>query len=257
MTPEWKNDSELYGSFAEIYDRIMCSVDYDGWADYVEDLLNKNSKEPLEVVDLACGTGSSTLPFAHRGYLAAGVDISERMLKLARQKSAQDNLQVGFFQQDLRYLTLPKRFDLALLFQDGLNYILNEEELYLALNNINKILNPGGLFIFDLTRPGLRYSRGRESICSAEFEEFILIMESSYRADEELWSARLTVFQEIDNGLYRRYREEHLEKDYDPELVTRLLEQAGFIVCGIHPSFRFEQAKTTDQKLTFVAEKKS
>jgi len=257
MKPAKPDQSIPYGAFAEIYDRLMCSVDYEAWADYVEQLLAKANKKPKTLVDLACGTGSSTLPFARRGYRTAGVDLSAEMLSQARQKTAQNNLQVEFFQQDLRCLNLPGRFDLAVLFQDGLNYILNKEELFLALGKINAVLNDGGLFIFDLTRPGLRCANQNGSCCCAEMEELTLIMESYFAGEEDLWSARLTVFQEVKPGLFRKYVEEHREKDYTPELVKDLLGKAGFTVPGIYASFSLERGSSSDQKLTFLAEKGS
>lgn len=257
MKPTESEQGKPYGAFAEIYDRIMGSVDYEAWADYVEALLTKYNKKPESLVDLACGTGSSTLPFARRGYRTAGVDLSAAMLREARQKAAQNNLQVEFFQQDLRCLNLPVRFDLAVLFQDGLNYILNRDELLLAMARIKTILNDGGLFIFDLTRPKLRFAGQNNSCCCAELEELTLIMESSYTGAEDLWSARLTVFQEMEPGLYRKYVEEHREKDYAPELVADLLSKAGFTVPGIYASFSLKQGSDSDQKLTFLAEKGS
>lgn len=248
-----------YDSFAEAYDQIMCSVDYDGWADYVEMLLKKHAKRPVtfSVIDLACGTGNSTLPFARRGYDTVGIDISEKMLKRARDKAEHQSLPARFYQQDLRKLELPWEFDLALLFQDGLNYILSEAELYEVFHDVYSILKSHGLFIFDLTRPGLRCTDKRGSTSVAELDDLIMIMESSYDDDQDLWSASLTVFQYARDDFYKKYREEHLEKDHDPKMVADLLDQAGFTVLAVYPSFSFEPASSSDQKLTFVARKNS
>lgn len=237
----------------------MCSVDYEGWAEYVEMLLEKHAKraKTLHVIDLACGTGSSTLPFARRGYDTVGIDLSDEMLKRAQEKSSHQSLPARFYKQDLRDLALPWEFDLAVLFQDGLNYILSEKELYEVFYDLFSILKSRGLFIFDLTRPGLRCSDPKGSTSVAELEDLTLIMESSYNGHEDLWSARLIVFQLIQYGYYKKYREEHQEKDHDPEVVARLLDQAGFTVRAIHPSFTFKPAGSSDQKLTFVAEKNS
>src|SRR5512135_2313694 len=38
------------------------------------------------IVEVGCGTGQATLPFAQRGYPLLCVDIGEEMLKVARQK---------------------------------------------------------------------------------------------------------------------------------------------------------------------------
>ncbi len=49
---------------------------------------------PDLVCDLACGTGNITIPLAKRGYDMTGVDISEDMLNIAREKA--DGLDILF-----------------------------------------------------------------------------------------------------------------------------------------------------------------
>jgi len=250
-----KKTDEIYTGFAEIYDQIMCSVDYEAWADYIEQLLGRFAKKPSSLVDLACGTGSSTLPFAQRGYRTAGVDISAAMLERARCKAAKNGLKIAFYEQDLCRLKLPEKNDLALLFQDGFNYILREEKLARAIRQVYHALNPSSLFIFDLTRPGMRSGGEKNTVCCAEQDNFTLILESAYHSVKDIWSARLTFFQQTESGLYRKFQEKHLEKDYDPDLVTRLLQETGFTLLAIHPSFSIEPAQGFEPKLTFVVEK--
>lgn len=255
MKDEAKPESKPYTEFAEIYDRIMSGVDYEAWADYIEQLLEVYGKNPRSLVDLACGTGNSTLPFARRGYRIAGVDISAAMLEVARRKVGRDGYQAGFYEQDLCTLELPDQYDLALLFQDGLNYILSERQLALALAQIFKALNPGGLFIFDLTRPRLRCGQENSGPCLVDQEDLTLILESGYNGKEDLWSSRLTVFQRVENGLFRKFEEKHKEKDHNPDLVVKLLKDTGFVIRGIHPTFGLEPVSGSEQKLTFVTEK--
>ena len=243
-----------YAGFAAIYDRIMEGVDYESWADYIETLLQRFNRRPRSLVDLACGTGSSALPFAVRGYRVTAVDLSEAMLQVARAKSTAAGLQVDFRRMDLRELSLAGPYDLALLFQDGLNYLLAEQELLQAFSGVRKMLRPGGLFIFDLTRPSLRPHDGELSVCWADEADFTLIWESRYDKAAETWEILVTVFQLEDGGLYRKFQERHREKDYPPELVIRLLREAGFKLLEIYPTFRHTPATGNEPKLTFVAE---
>ena len=240
-----------YLNFAFIYDQIMSGVDYEAWADYVEDILGHFDKEPQSIVDLACGTGASTFPFSKRGYQVAGVDISLQMLKRASEVASEQKLEVKFHEQDLRHLNLPGKYDLALLFQDGLNYIISEADLAQTFLQINKVLKPGALFIFDLTRPSLRPTH-ESSTAWADEEDFTLIWDSSYKAEEEIWSIKLTVFQKLDNGLFQKYQENHREKDHDPGLVLKLIDAAGFKLLGLYKSFSLSVSDGNDVKLTFI-----
>ncbi len=241
-----------YAGFAAIYDRIMAGVDYEGWADYVESLLKRCGCKPRSIIDLACGTGSSALPFSARGYRVSAVDSSEEMLKVARTRAAEAGRHIDFRLMDLRELCLPDQYDLALLFQDGLNYLLAEEELLKAFTGVRALLRPGGLFIFDLTRPSLRRQGEEVSVCWADEAEFTLIWESSYEGASETWNLFLTVFAAAGDGLYRKFQERHRERDYPPELVSRLLEEAGFNILKILPTFKLTPAGAGEPKLTFV-----
>ncbi len=250
-----KKVTEPYDGLAEIYDQVMCGVDYDGWADYVEQLLDRFAKKPCSIVDLACGTGSSTFPFTRRGYRAAGVDLSAAMLARARRKSVLTGLDVDFYQMDLCLLELPDSYDLALLFQDGLNYILSEEMLEQSFFRVYAALNPGALFIFDLTRPRLRSADQSSSVCWSDQGDYALIWETGFCPKTGLWSVLLTVFRRTASGLFEKFQEQHQEKDYEPELITALLEKTGFTLRGLYPSFSLEPVSGSEQKLTFIAEK--
>lgn len=244
---------EPYRGYAAIYDRIMVGVDYEGWVDYIEAILRPFGRMPSAVVDLACGTGSSTLPFAARGYRVTGIDLSPPMLELARSKAEAAGLPVDFKQMDLRSLSLPERFEMAVLFQDGLNYLLTENELRQAFIGVRNLLQPEGFFIFDLTRPSLRNQSEALSIYWAEEEGFTLIWESRYHRETETWALFLTVFISETEGLYRKYQERHQEKDYSSETVEKLLAEAGFALLQLHPTYRLEPARGSEAKLTFVA----
>lgn len=244
-----------YEGFAGIYDQLMCAVDYHAWADYVEQLLTRYGSEPSSIIDLACGTGSSTIPFAERGYPVAGVDMSREMLIRAREKAAAKGLSISFYEQNLCQLDIPGSYDLAVLFQDGLNYITSEEQLGKAFNKIHDILNTGGLFIFDLTRPKLRPESKQNSVSWVDDENFSMNWESSFSRKNNLWSIKVTIFELTESGLYKKYSEEHFEKEYEPGQVKKLLASAEFNLLGLHPSFSLEEVKENEPKLTFVAEK--
>ena len=94
-----------YTDFAYIYDSLMHKdIDYEKWADYIENLFIMYDVNPDLVCDLACGTGNITIPLAKRGYDMTGVDISEDMLNIAREKA--DGLDILFLHQSMTDLDL-------------------------------------------------------------------------------------------------------------------------------------------------------
>lgn len=75
-----------YEGLSKIYDFMMSGVDYEAWADYVLGAARRFGCEPQRVLDLACGTGSTTLPLAKRGVDATGLDLAPAMLRIAGKK---------------------------------------------------------------------------------------------------------------------------------------------------------------------------
>jgi len=56
--------------------------------------------------------------------------------------------------------------------------------------------------------------------------------------------------------LYEKFQERHREIDHEPDRVAGLLEEAGFTLAALHPSFSLEPCGGREPKLTFVAEKR-
>ena len=75
-----------YGAFAWYYDELTENVSYEKRAEYFLKLVEKFGSSGPIVLDLACGTGSLSMELARRGCDVIGVDISEDMLSVAREK---------------------------------------------------------------------------------------------------------------------------------------------------------------------------
>jgi SAM-dependent methyltransferase len=70
-------------------DPLMRSV----WWDVLEPVV---PRPPSLVADLGCGTGSLSVLLAERGHSVIGVDLSPRMLDLARHKAQRSALDIAF-----------------------------------------------------------------------------------------------------------------------------------------------------------------
>ena len=100
---------EGYGAIAGVYDRLNAEIDYEAWADFIEQCFDKFlSSRPEMILDLACGTGSMTLSLARRGYDMIGVDGSADMLSVAYDRMAEESEtgRVLYLQQDMRAFEL-------------------------------------------------------------------------------------------------------------------------------------------------------
>ena len=135
-----------YEALAPFYDRLTAESDYEAWADTVEPVLRRHRDGGRRLLDLACGTGESLLPFLRRGYAVTGCDLSEAMLRQARAKAPG----VRLVRADVTALPPLGRFDVVTCFDDSLNYLCSPEELETAFRSARRSLAPGGVFAFDL-----------------------------------------------------------------------------------------------------------
>jgi SAM-dependent methyltransferase len=121
------------------------------------------------VVDLACGEGYYTRILRRQGAArVVGVDLSERMIELARAEEARHPLGIDYLVQDGRNLTLRAEFDLAVAAY-LLNYARDREELREMCVGIARCLRPGGRFVTINSNPGLEF-RDRPSYRAYGFE---------------------------------------------------------------------------------------
>jgi SAM-dependent methyltransferase len=128
-----------------------------------------------QVLDVGCGPGWLSEFLARCGYWVTGVDVSEDMVEIARERLAKIREPVGegiealaeFHALPILELPWSKRFDAAILY-DAMHHFDDEVE---TLRVIRRSLVPGGrIFIHEGVRPEPGSEGERELI--AEMEEF-------------------------------------------------------------------------------------
>jgi len=244
----------IYQGLAQIYDKLMESVDYEEWAQYIKTLSEKYNRDMGSALDIACGTGSTSIPLAQLGWRVTGVDFSLPMLQQARRKAGEAKLDIIFLQQDIRELELTREFDLVTCFQDGLNYLLTKEDLESAFRSINKTMSEDALFIFDLNLVEKYSFCAQGDISFADTEEFTLIYETSYISDQQVWEIKVTGFVKEDQR-YAKFQEVHQEKQHHLEDVEDALNVNGFEVVDVFNAFSLEAPSADSRRIFVVAQK--
>ena len=117
------------------------------------------------ILDLACGTGRTTLPMAEAGFKVTGVDINAGMLERAREKARERGLAIEFFQQDCTELDLSLTARMVTMNGHAFQEFLTNEAQDALLRSVNRHLDPGGVFIFDTRFPS------RENLFRPEGEQ--------------------------------------------------------------------------------------
>jgi toxoflavin synthase len=99
------------------------------------------------VIDIACGDGFYTRMIRQRGAAkVTGVDLSEKMIELARASEAEQRLGIDYIVGDGRNLGLAADYDLAVAAY-FLNYAHDRAELNAMCGGVARCLKPGGRFV--------------------------------------------------------------------------------------------------------------
>ena len=152
----------------QAYNRAFSRIYNERWVDharYVAPILRafyestESGAKDKRLLDICCGTGQLAVHFAEQGYTVTGLDLSEHMLRFARENAAPyvASGQARFVQGDAADFCLEDRYGLVVSTFDALNHLPDEASLRACFECVYRVLAPGGTFIFDLnTRAGLR-----------------------------------------------------------------------------------------------------
>jgi SAM-dependent methyltransferase len=183
------------------------------------------------VCDLGCGPGLYAKRMAMRGANVTGVDFSAGSLDYARSQAVADNLNIEYRKADYLIDDLPGGQDVvSLIWCDFCT--LSPEKRRALLERIKVMLNPGGVFVFDVST-------------TPQFEERSEVMTYGRRPMGDFWSPEdhfgfQTTFLydqdkiALDRYLIvapgRRFEIFNWMQYFDPETISREVRDAGFAV---------------------------
>ena len=137
----------LFENYAMKYDKECFTQGTIGECDFIENEIDYNKN--IRILDIGCGTGRHSIELAKRGYSVTGVDLSDSMLKRAKEKAIEQKVNVDFKKADARSLTFKEEFDLVIMLCEGAFPLMETDEMnYQILQNTVKALKQKGKLIF-------------------------------------------------------------------------------------------------------------
>jgi len=204
----------LFHTIADRYDLITRLLSYGQDARWKRRLVGlSGAASSTRALDLACGTGDITFGLAARGAAVVGLDLTLRMLQLARAKIPPAP-GAAFLAGDMMALPFADAsFDLVTAGY-GLR---NVPRLEPAIAEIRRVLRPGGrLLSLDFNRPGNPLVRG-------VYLGYLTVAGSALG-----WALHR------DPDTYR-YIPESIKRYPGASGVAAMLERAGFTECEVVP----------------------
>jgi 2-polyprenyl-3-methyl-5-hydroxy-6-metoxy-1,4-benzoquinol methylase len=138
---------ELFNNYALKYENEVFTKGTVGECNFIEEEIGYNKQ--LKILDIGCGIGRHSIELAKRGYKVTGVDLSESLLKRAKNLAENENLEIDFLLQDARKLNINNEYDLVLMICEGAFPLMETDEMnFQILENATKALKENGKLIF-------------------------------------------------------------------------------------------------------------
>ena len=116
----------------------------------IEKILKLVDFKGHSVLDLCCGPGRHSIALAKKGLAVTGVDRSPFLLAKAVTRAEEQNVEVEWVEEDMRYFARREAFDLVLNMFTSFGYFDNKEDDLKVLQNIHQSLRPSGICLLDI-----------------------------------------------------------------------------------------------------------
>ncbi|NET06846.1 MAG: class I SAM-dependent methyltransferase [Symploca sp. SIO2B6] len=205
-----------------------------GFSDYalksapgILEILAQNKILQGLVVDLGCGSGLWVQELTKANYRVLGIDISESMIEIARNRVTD----AEFLVESLFKAEIPP-CNAVTSIGECLNYLFDSDndqqtltQLFLRVYNA---LNHGGVFVFDI----LEKRNNIQKTTTKGFtqgENWVVLFDKEEDQQQVILTRRITTFRKV-GEYYRRDDEVHQQRLYKATTLAQELEKVGFQV---------------------------
>jgi SAM-dependent methyltransferase len=102
------------------------------------------------VLDLCCGQGRHSVPFAQHGYRVTALDLSPAYLDLAQRAAQSHHVELETVSADMRSIPFQDHFDAIVNMYSSFGYLESEADDARVLESVAKALKPGGRLLLDM-----------------------------------------------------------------------------------------------------------
>ncbi len=254
-----QSSPKIYNSLSLIYEHLMENVDYDGWAEYILDVVEDFVPGYPSVLELSAGLGqiAAYLLKKYPDYIIT--DLSKNMLLnsdcINKYKKPIDKVVCNM-------ITLPfrkKSFDLVISTFDSINYLLSKEKLNLLFKEVRNVLKDEGIFTFDVSLIYNSLPLIKPKIYKYSYKNFYYKQKSYFNllnlihTNEFIITEKSSVKNNIKNKIIGK--EIHKQKIFPLETYFDLIEKNNLYVIHCYDAFTFRKGKSSSKRVQFLVKK--
>lgn len=211
--------------------------DYDAWytdkkgsfVDKVEtDLAFKmiQIKKGMKILDAGCGTGNFSVKLAGMGCDVTGIDISDNMLSIAREKASGLGLDIEFINMDVNKLSFEdNEFD-AVLSMTAFEFV---EDAPQALEELLRVVKKDGAVLIGTITGDSKWG---ELYLSEPYRENSVFKHAKLRTSDEIKNWNENKLQDIGECLFVPPHASEEDFTYENENKLSKISRGGF-VCAV------------------------
>ncbi len=246
-------NAKSFEEWAKVYDMI-----YGNFKEDLDFYKREARKAKGKVLEIACGTGRIYLELLKDGIDAYGIDISENMLKVLKEKAKKLGLNPKVKKADMRNFRFNTKFSLIIIpFRSFLHNLTFNDQIK-TLENCRKHLKSDGRLILNFFFPNpevivKNYGREKEDRVIEFNNRKFVVTSKSYFIDEvnQIVEFIQTLKSESGEVLWRGKFQIALIYKKEFELLLRL---TGFKKWKVYGGFNYEPLKSYRQEMVWIVE---
>lgn len=140
---------ENFELISQYYDLIYNDKNYEYESRYISKLIKKYNPKTKKILDVGCGTGRHAEFLDDNGFDVTGIDLSEKMIKIALENSKKTGKDIKYKVSNANNFKINQKFDTIVSLFHVISYQDQNKKLINTFKSIYNHLNEGGIFIFD------------------------------------------------------------------------------------------------------------
>ncbi len=247
---------KIFKNYAKYYDLIYKNKNYSKETKYIHNLLKLN-KSKKKILEIGCGTGGHAICLSRYNYKIFGIDMSDSMIKIAKNKKY-DNNKLKFKTLDVLKLNHKNRYDTIISMFHVINYLTTKKKIIKAFQNINKSLKNNGLLLFDFWyAPAVRKKQLVKRSNSFENKNFFLIRKVTpklYKKNIAKINIKLSLKNKINHQI-KNFSEDHKVRYFEMEELKKFLNISGFNIVNSYEWLKKNRPNVSNWSALIVAKK--